>query len=283
MQEKSERFLWEAQCGFRPGRGCTDQMFSLRMITEKLLAANQKIFCAFVDLEKAFDKVVRKKMWELLPGYGVDGRLLRAVQSLYCDCKACVRVGHDLSPMFSVQTRVKQGCVMSSWLFILYLDSCLQKLKDSCLGVKLGDIKVNCLVYADDAMLIAPSEAELQTLVTCIKEECEIKGLRLNANKTKVLVFERDEERTKCEIWTIKIGRLRWAGHVLRMDEARVPIRLLEGRPKGRRYRGRPKFRWLDSVEQDIKILGKPSWRRKTSNRLDWRALLDQAKAHSRL
>ncbi|CAK1580622.1 unnamed protein product, partial [Parnassius mnemosyne] len=57
MQEKSERFLWEAQCGFRPGRGCTDQMFSLRMITEKLLAANQKIFCAFVDLEKAFDKV----------------------------------------------------------------------------------------------------------------------------------------------------------------------------------------------------------------------------------
>ncbi|CAK1590471.1 unnamed protein product [Parnassius mnemosyne] len=34
-----------------------------------------------------------------------------------------------------------------------------------------------------------------------MKEECEIKGLRLNANKTKVLVFEMDEERTKCEIW----------------------------------------------------------------------------------
>ncbi|CAK1591151.1 unnamed protein product [Parnassius mnemosyne] len=75
------------------------------------------------------------------------------------------------------------------------------KLKNSCLGVKLGDIKVNCLLYADDAVLIAPSEAELQALVTCMKEECEIKGLRLNANKTKVLVFERDEERTKCEIW----------------------------------------------------------------------------------
>ncbi|CAK1592689.1 unnamed protein product [Parnassius mnemosyne] len=65
----------------------------------------------------------------------------------------------------------------------------------------MGDIKVNCLLYADDAVLIAPSEAELQALVTCMKEECEIKGLRLNANKTKVLVFERDEERTKCEIW----------------------------------------------------------------------------------
>ncbi|CAK1596166.1 unnamed protein product [Parnassius mnemosyne] len=74
-------------------------------------------------------------------------------------------------------------------------------MKDSCLGLKLGDIKVNCLLYADDAVLIAPSEAELQALVTCMKEECEMKGLRLNANKTKILVFESDEERTKCEIW----------------------------------------------------------------------------------
>ncbi|CAH2100132.1 unnamed protein product [Euphydryas editha] len=84
-------------------------------------------------------------------------------------------------------------------------------------------------------------------------------------------------------IKTIKIGRLRWAGHVLRMDEARVPKRLLEGRPEGRRSRGRPKLRWLDGVEQDIKILGVTSWRRKASNRSDWRALLDQAKAHPRL
>ncbi|CAK1585723.1 unnamed protein product [Parnassius mnemosyne] len=64
----------------------------------------------------------------------------------------------------------------------------------------MGDIKVNCLLYADDAVLIAPSEAELQALVTCMKEECEIKGLRLNANKTKFLVFERDEERTKSRL-----------------------------------------------------------------------------------
>ncbi|CAK1591639.1 unnamed protein product [Parnassius mnemosyne] len=50
-------------------------------------------------------------------------------------------------------------------------------MKDS-LGVKLGDIKVNCLLYADDAVLIAPSAAELQALVTCMKEECEIKALK---------------------------------------------------------------------------------------------------------
>ena len=52
MQERSERLLWEAQGGFRPGRGCMDQIFSLRMFTEKFLAVNQKVFCAFVEIWK---------------------------------------------------------------------------------------------------------------------------------------------------------------------------------------------------------------------------------------
>ena len=194
------KLLWEAQGGFRPGRGCMDQTFSLRGIVEKILAIDRKVFCAFVDLEKAFDRVVRKELWTLLPRYRVDGHLLRAVKSLYDGNRACVRVEGELSPWFDVLSGVKQGCVMSAWLFILYLDSCLSSLKESECGVKLGDLNINCLLYADDAVLLASSESELQTLVTSMKDECEVKGLRLNVEKTKVLVFERNDERTKCEI-----------------------------------------------------------------------------------
>ena len=59
---------------------------------------------------------------------------------------------------------------------------------------------MNCLLYADDAVLIASSECELRALVTTLKEGCEYNGLSLNVNKTKVLIFERDEERTECKI-----------------------------------------------------------------------------------
>ena len=83
---------------------------------------------------------------------------------------------------------------MSAWLFNLYLDSCLQGVKQSDMGVKVGDLNVNCLLYADDAVLIASSECELQALVTTLKEGCEYNGLSLNVNKTKVLIFERDEK-----------------------------------------------------------------------------------------
>ena len=49
------------------------------------------------------------------------------------------------------------------------------------------------------AVLIASSECELQVLVTILKENCESNSLNLNENKTKVLVFERNEERTECK------------------------------------------------------------------------------------
>ena len=67
------------------------QIFSLRMITKKFLAVNQKVLCAFVDSEQAFDRVVRAKLLLILPRYNVSGPLLQVVNSLYRNHSACVR------------------------------------------------------------------------------------------------------------------------------------------------------------------------------------------------
>ena len=75
-----------------------------------------------------------------------------------------------MSPWFDIRSGVKQGCAMSAWLFSLYLDSCPQGVKQSDMGVIVGDLNVNCLLYAD-AVLIASSESELQALVITLKEE----------------------------------------------------------------------------------------------------------------
>ena len=89
---------------------------------------------------------------------------------------------------------------MSAWLFDLYIDCCLQGMKQSAMRVKVGDLRVKCLLYADDAVLIASSECELQALVTTLKEGCENNSLNLNASKTKVLLFERNEENSEYKI-----------------------------------------------------------------------------------
>ena len=60
-------------------------------------------------------------LWQMLKVYGFGGRLLKAVQNFYVDNRACVRVGVDASEWFSVNVGLKQGCVMSSCLFNVYL------------------------------------------------------------------------------------------------------------------------------------------------------------------
>ena len=62
----------DMQFGFMPGRGTTDAIFILRQLQEKKLAKNKKLFLAFVDLEKAFDRVPRKVLWWSMRKLGVD-------------------------------------------------------------------------------------------------------------------------------------------------------------------------------------------------------------------
>ena len=101
--------VWEVQGGFMEGKGCVDQVFAVRQVCEKYLAKGKDVFFAFMDLEKAYDRVDRKAMWDVLRLYGVGGKLLRAVQSFYVNSRACVRVGSEVSDWFPVKVGLRQG------------------------------------------------------------------------------------------------------------------------------------------------------------------------------
>ena len=56
-------------------------------------------------------------MLQMLRMYGAGGKLLNEVQSFYIYSRSCVRVGNDMSEWFLVNVGLRQGCVMSPWLF----------------------------------------------------------------------------------------------------------------------------------------------------------------------
>jgi hypothetical protein len=76
----------------------------------------------------------------------------------------------------------------------------------------------------------------------------------------------------------IKVRRLEWLGHIIRMDGARMAKKVFVSKPEGRRDTGRPKLRWLDDVEDDIKALGTRRWRIKAQDRNEWTAIKGEAK-----
>ena len=108
------------QGGFRAGRGCVDQIFALKQIGEKSREKKRRVYVGFIDLEKAYDMVNREALWQVLRMYDVEGKVLNGIKSRHVDSSACVRIKGGISEQFRIDSRVRQGCIISPGLFNVY-------------------------------------------------------------------------------------------------------------------------------------------------------------------
>ncbi|KAL7861723.1 hypothetical protein SRHO_G00131640 [Serrasalmus rhombeus] len=148
--------IQEEQCGFRPARGTLDQLFTLSRILEGSWEFAQPVHMCFVDLEKAFDCVPQGILWEVLREYGVHGSLLRAIQALYKQSWSLVFIAGSKSDSFPVRVGLRQGCPLSSILFIIFMDR-ISRRSQGMEGVRFGDLRVTSLLFADDVVLLGTS------------------------------------------------------------------------------------------------------------------------------
>jgi hypothetical protein len=78
----------------------------------------------------------------------------------------------------------------------------------------------------------------------------------------------------------IKFRRLEWLGRVVRMNETSSVKKIFEGKLEGRRCRGRPRLRWINDGEDDLRKLGVKRWRTKALEREEWASIIKEAKAN---
>ena len=182
--------IQEEQCGFRPGRGTLDQLYTLQRVLEGSWEFAQPVHMCFVDLEKAFDRVPRSVLWGVLREYGVRGPLLRAVRSLYDRSRSLVRVAGNKSDLFPVHVGVRQGCPLSPVLFIIFMDR-ISRRSLGGEGVQFGDQRISSLLFADDVVLMASSGQDLQRALGRFAAECEASGMTISCSKSEAMVLDR--------------------------------------------------------------------------------------------
>ncbi|KAK0135736.1 Craniofacial development protein 2 [Merluccius polli] len=190
----------EEQCGFRPGRGTVDQLYTLCRILEGAWEFAQPVHMCFVDLEKAFDRVPRGVLWGVLREYGVSDPLIRAVRSLYDRCQSLVRIAGNKSDLFPVRVGLRQGCPLSPILFIIFMDR-ISRHSQGVEGVRFGDLRIGSLLFADDVVLLASSDRDLQLSLGRFAAECEAAGMRISTSKSESMVLNR--KRVEC---TLRVG-----------------------------------------------------------------------------
>ena len=206
LQQIAEKELPDSQCGFRRGRSCTDQIFSLLQITEKLYEHPTPGFVLFIDLRKAYDSVPWEALWRGLQCLGVPPKLAEIVAAFHTGMMARVRFNGDFSKDIAINNGLRQGCSISPVLFNLYFALVLERwravLQQQCPAeqfhflynmsgrlyprARTQSTKAPCsdLEFADDAGLIATSRASAQMALELFHTVSSAFGLSVNFAKT---------------------------------------------------------------------------------------------------
>ena len=115
----------------------------------------------------------------------IPDHLTCLLRNQYAGQETTVITEHETTEWFQSGKGVRQGCVLSPWVFNLYAEYIMQNagLDEAQARIKIAGRNINNLRYADDTTLIAESEEELKNLLMKMKEEREKADLKLNIKK----------------------------------------------------------------------------------------------------
>ena len=171
----------ESQAGFRKNMGTVDNVFILHGIVTHLLNNNKKMIALFVDFTKAFDYLVRDVIWYKLIKFGVRGKMLDIIRSMYDNVRSRVKYNNTISEDFECCLGVRQGESLSPFLFSMYLNDIEEYyILNGFEGIDLGILKLFLLLYADDIVIMSETEEGLHKGLKLLETYCERWKLSVN-------------------------------------------------------------------------------------------------------
>lgn len=202
---EANSFFSDAQFGFRKKRSTIDCVFVLHtaVSSSQLARPKKTVYCAFIDLLKAFDCVPRNLLIHKLRSFGISQKFLTTISQMYEDVRASVRCESCITLSFPCPAGVKQGCVLSSSLFTSFLNDLETFLISQGVGsLRLETKRLIILLYADDLVIFDTTVGGLQRKLNYLCDFVQHWGLKINIQKSKIMKFEPGRLGKK-EIWHI--------------------------------------------------------------------------------
>ena len=156
--------------------------------------------CGF---EKAFDRVHRATLFFKLGKAGLRGKMFKMLHAIYSEVKTCVLGMEGLSAFFECEHGVRQGCILSPFLFTFFLNDMHKEFSMNTWvsGCTIGLVQIFYLLFADDLVLIAETKIKLQRLLNELDLYCTKHKLTVNLGKTNIVVFRRGGRLRNYEKW----------------------------------------------------------------------------------
>lgn len=185
----SPHFPNAQQQGFQKSLSCLTAAFTLQETILHNIEQGNNVYVSFLDSSKAFDTVWREGLMFKLYNIGVTGKIWTLINNCHQHTTSSVIVNQMQSKWFSVNQGVRQGGVLSTFLYLVFINDLLTELEDSSKNIGVLNVPSSCPSLADDISCINLFPIGLQLLLNTAFMYSNKWRFRFNATKSCVLVF----------------------------------------------------------------------------------------------
>ena len=210
------------QFGFKQKHGTDQGIFVLKEMIDSYVTCNSSVFTCFLDASKAYDRVNHRVLFTKLVQRGLPGYLARILAFWYSHQTMCVRWGSVCSQPFNVSNGVRQGGILSPYLFNVYVDDLSKTLNTQHIGLYAGTNLINHIMYADDIVVVSPSSRGLQTLLRICEEYGASHDIKFNTAKSMIMIFRCKSQKEALfpkfvmnQLVVSEVSKIKYLGHVL--------------------------------------------------------------------
>ena len=183
------------QFGFKKKHGTDMCIFALKELLSKYHGLNTTMFLCFIDSSKAFDKINHSKLFLKLTQRGVPKYIVRILAFWYSNQLVQIKWGSSVSTSFKVSNGVRQGGILSPYLYNVFMDDLSSRLNKCKTGCIVGNTVINHLMYADDMVALSPCSAGLQELLSICSQYGEQFDITYNAEKSNIMIVRSKDDR----------------------------------------------------------------------------------------